>query len=46
MTEYAFVVAIHVLALRGDAFSEAFVTFFDVGNGDLVQFEAPLPSFL
>ena len=44
--EYAFVVAIHVVALRGDAVSQTFVASFDVGNVNLVQGGAPLPSFL
>ena len=46
MTDYAFVVAIHVVDLCGHASSETFVSFFDVGNVDLVPFEGPLPKCL
>ena len=46
MTDYAFVVAIQVVDLCGHASPETFVSFFDVGNVDLVPFEDPLPKCL
>ena len=45
MTEYAFVVASHVVDLCGDASSETFVSSWMLGNEEMVLFEGPLLKF-